>query len=193
MGLKKNQDQTAEERANLYKLLSLIYIKEPVQELLELLNEVGIRSAKRLEDLVIEYTRLFIGPGKHISPYESVHRKEDGGCLWGESTVQVKRIIETAGLKYKNEFSGVPDHIGAEFEFMQKLIGLEIDAIEKKDTHGQGQSQKIQKKFFNEHLVHWVPIFCNKIKQTARLDFYKQAAELTEDFMAKEKMLFDGE
>lgn len=96
----------------IYSLIIGIHLEED----LTCLNE-----AKLLEDLAIEYSRLFIGPGRHISPHESVHLKEEGGrgLLWGEAAVKVKKFIEFSGLHYKPEYSGMPGHISVELEFMQ--------------------------------------------------------------------------
>jgi TorA maturation chaperone TorD len=174
-----------EERSSIYQLLASVYLREPDGKLTELFAKAGLDPKVALDDLAVEYTRLFIGPGKHIAPYESVHRPGDTGMLWGESTAAVKRFIEASGLKYKSTFTEMPDHIGAEFEFMQKLIALEAE--------GDKKSRQIQKKFFEEHLLRWVPNFCRKVKEEARLDFYKEAAEMTEEFMIKEKEVLSGE
>jgi len=106
-------------RSNLYGLLSLIYNRELTAETLrelkkpefrETLSKLNIQlggdffnkpEEELLLDLTLEYTRLFIGPGRHISPHESVYRedKEGKGLLWGEATVEVREIIEGAGLE----------------------------------------------------------------------------------------------
>lgn len=173
-----------EERSGIYQLLAVVYLREPENKLLELFAKAGLDPKVGIDDLAEEYTHLFIGPGKHIAPYESVHRPDDTGMLWGRSTAAVKRFIEASGLKYKSTFAEMPDHIGAEFEFMQKLIALEAE--------GDKRSRQIQKRFFEEHL-RWIPDFCRKVKEEARLDFYKEAAEMTEEFMIKEKEVLSGE
>ena len=52
------------------------------------------------ENLAIEFTRLFFGPGPHVSPHESIYAEVDGeaGGLYGAKTVEVKKFIETTGL-----------------------------------------------------------------------------------------------
>ena len=80
----------------------------------EVLSEMGFQyeifsqkdQDQLLEDLAVEYARLFLGPAKHISPHESIHHQRDDGdwgSHWGGSTVEVKKFIESTGLEYKTE------------------------------------------------------------------------------------------
>jgi len=137
------------------------------------------------ESLAIEYTRLFIGPGSHISPHESVFVNVDGseGGLWGEKTVEVKKFIETAGFDYLPDFSGLPDHIGAELEFMQKLAETEAHLWSDCEAERADWCLKVQKKFVDEHLSKWVPDFCEKVIEKAEMPFYTEMAKVTRSFI----------
>jgi TorA maturation chaperone TorD len=144
---------------------------------------------KLVEDMAVEYTRLFLGPGKHISPHESVHHERDDGDwgrLWGKSTVEVKKFIKTAGLEYKSEYHGLPDHISVELEFMQELTKRETQAWKEKDREGAIYCLKIEKKFIEEHLAPWIPVFCEKVIALAELSFYREMAKLTKWFIELE-------
>ncbi|MBI5049424.1 MAG: molecular chaperone TorD family protein [Nitrospirae bacterium] len=204
----KDMAETARQRSNIYGLLATIYHKEPTKELLrqikeptflDVLSEQGIQLGddflqrdedELINDLAVEYTRLFLGPGKHISPHESVHHERgdgDWGRFWGKDTVLVKKFIETAGLEYKSEFTGMPDHISVELEFMQKLTEREAQAWEENDDNGALYCLKIEEKFIREHLIKWVPIFCDKVIKETTLSFYKEMAKLTKSFIEFEK------
>lgn len=204
--VKKNVE-TAEARSNIYSFLSIIYRAEVTENLLKQIKETDMLSTlsdigasfekdflerpdkELIEDLAVEYTRLFLGPGKHISPHESIyHERGDGdwGNLWGADTVAVKKFIETAGLEYKDEYTGMPDHIGVEFEFMGGLIKREIEAWKDNDREGAVYCLKIQKKFVDEHLAAWVPVFCEKVVEHAELSFYREIAKLTGNFLKNE-------
>jgi len=139
-----------------------------------------------LEDLAVEYARLFLGPGKHISPHESIHhQREDGqwGNLWGKSTAEVKKLIEATGLSYTDDYKGLPDHISVEFEFMQQLTQREERAWKDADADKATACRQIEKKFIEEHLVHWIPNFCEKVIQEAELPFYRSLGALTRSFI----------
>ena len=202
----QNKAEGARIRSNIYGFLSSMFREEITAERLrqikgpdikEVLSEMGIQyeifskkdQDQLLEDLAVEYARLFLGPDKHISPHESVHHQRDDGdwgTHWGGSTVDVKKFIETAGLEYKQEYSGMPDHISTEFDFMKEAVGREAQAIEEKDWEGALYCQKMEKKFIYDHLIKWIPAFCDKITSQAELSFYGDLADVTKKFIALE-------
>jgi TorA maturation chaperone TorD len=203
-----SSDPLANFRSTIYGFLAAIYRQEVSSDLLQqikdprflgVLTKLGIElnngffkkpEKKLLEDLAVEYARLFLGPGKHISPHESVHHKKEGvqsGQLWGELTAEVKRIIESSGLEYKSEFTGMPDHISVELEFMQQVILREEQAWQDDDKQTALLCLKNEKKFVDEHLFRWVPDFCEKVIETADWPFYREMARLTRSFIEFEK------
>ncbi len=201
-------DVTAENRSYSYGFLSIVYLQEPTREfiksfresnLLDVLNKSDLLfnrtinndvSDKHLNNLVLEYTRLFIGPGKHISPYESVYRDNED-ALWSETTVEVKNFIESLGLEYSYNWSGLPDHIGVELEFMQRLTCHEKEAWTQEDKKQAIHCLEFEKRFVDEHLSQWVPTFCDKVKEETRVAFYGEIADLTRQFIDFDSKLID--
>jgi TorA maturation chaperone TorD len=43
--------------------------------------------------------------------------------------------------------------------------------------------RQIEKKFIEEHLIRWVPAFCEMVIQEAELPFYQAVAALTRSFI----------
>ena len=197
----------AGERSNIYGFLALVYQREPDAALLDILGkqdaalkDLGVdlgtpagsgNGIDILEELSVEYTRLFLGPGRHISPYESVWR-EAGGAHWGKSTSEVKNFIETLGLNYTEEWTGLPDHIGVELELMEKLVEHEKKVRVEKDMKTVLLCLEIQKRFMDEHIFKWVPGFCEKVIEESREDFYRQIAMLTKQFVEFDRKQIDG-
>ena len=198
----------ADFRSTIYGLLAAIYRQEVSSDLLQqikdpqflgVLTQLGIElnngffkkpEKELLDALAVEYARLFLGPGKHISPHESVHHKKEGtqsGQLWGESTAEVKKIIESSGLEYKTEYTGLPDHISVELEFMQQVILREDQAWQDNEKETALLCQENEKKFVDDHLFRWVPDFCEKVATEADLPFYREMARLTRAFIEFEK------
>lgn len=203
----------ADHRSNIYGLLALIYRREVTPDLLcqikdprflGVFTDLGIEGIeaflqsseeKLIGDLAVEYARLFLGPGKHISPHESVHhQREDGdwGTLWSAATVEIKKFIETTGLKYELDYKGMPDHISVEFEFMEALARREARAWAESDEEIALSCVAMQKKFLEEHLTQWIPDFCEKVIRQAELPFYRAVAELTRGFIEFEKQEFSS-
>jgi len=204
----ENIKKLAEHRSSIYGFLAAIYRQELTSELLqqmkahrfqEVLSNLGVKlnngffqnsEKELLEKLAIEYTRLFVGPGKHISPHESVQHKKEGvqsGQLWGELTTEVKKIIESSGLEYTSEYTGMPDHISVELEFMQQVVRRESQAWEADDDETARLCLKNEKIFIDEHLCGWIPKFCEKVIEAAEMTFYREMARLTLSFIEFEK------
>jgi TorA maturation chaperone TorD len=140
--------------------------------------EADLGKDRLVEELGCEYTRLFIGPGRHIGPYESLHRSDYPPEHWGPSTAEVKRFIEHHGLGYEDGFKGMPDHISAEFQFISMLADAEADAVEQAENEKVDQAREIQRIFHREHIARWVPVFCDKVVELANLAFYRDFARM---------------
>lgn len=196
---------TAMERSRLYGLLAAVFHREPGADLLgrikapdlaQALSDGGLdlgqeffeKADKDLrEQLAIEFTRLFCGPGPHISPHESVQIKRGSGTLWGEETVVVKRTIEAAGFDFDKEFNGIPDHVSVELEFLEKLVSMEAQAWSREDYAGAENALLWQHQFIAKHAGKWMPVFCRKVSKKAQMPFYVAFASLLRRFLAGEK------
>lgn len=195
-------------RANVYGLLADIFRDEPSDSLLSKLREPVFSgalhalslsldemfektsNAQLVEDLALEFTRLFIGPGSHISANESMHveaRFGEPNAYWGPQTVEVKKFMEAAGLQVADTFGGMPDHISAEFEFMQQLL------LKEGEEWADGKRElalnilHIEMQFYDEHLSQWISNFCGKVIGASEHPFYAQFAEVTKGFIEFEK------
>ncbi|GMQ75160.1 MAG: molecular chaperone TorD family protein [Gammaproteobacteria bacterium] len=195
----------ATERSNLYGFLAAVYREEPTPgflrhlrdpSFLQVLAAAGVvldRDLLRLpeeelvSELALEHTRLFLGPGKHVSPHASVHLPEGGGSLYGAPTVAVKRFIESTGVQYRPDYGGLPDHISVELEFMQQVVLAEAAAWGSLDCEQARTCLSVEKEFLDTHLAGWVPIFCEKVCQRAELSFYWQMAQMTQEFLRMER------
>ncbi len=209
----KDRAEQAQQRSNIYGFLARVYRKELTSEMLarikdprfkEVLADLevtlgdeffSVPEGELIENLSVEYTRLFLGPGKHISPHESVHHERDDGdwgALWGASTVDVKKFIESLGLEYKETDRSIPDHISVELEMMQKVIAKEAEEWNKKGRKEAQHYVKIEKMFMEDHIMKWIPQFCDKVIAEAELSFYREMAELTKIFLALETEEING-
>lgn len=200
-----SEARTAIEVCHLYGLLASLFRAEPTHELLQVLRspelsqlftEAGFNIEEDLaeigdddtllEKLAVEFTALFLGPGGHISPHESVHADPAGGSLWGDETVAVKRFIEGLDLAFTEEYTGLPDHISVELDLMANLVGHEAQGWEQNDLTRAANALAYQQDFMQEHLLRWVPLFCRKVIEIADLAFYRGVARMTRDFLASE-------
>lgn len=204
--------QTSEEKARiaverkmLYSLLAAVFRSEMSEDILRgLLNpdflselmDAGFEiksltelkpGVELLEELAEEFSRLFMGPGKHVAPYESVHINGENGNLWGPETSAVKRFIEQSGFDYNENFHGLPDHISVELEFMAHLVSTEAESWQNNDVAEAENSISFQIEFLSQHLSLWTKPFADKVCELAELPVYSQMAMLTHSFVEYEK------
>lgn len=198
---KGNLNAELESRQGLYRLFGHLLSKEIDQPLLEELkkpelaaaiNELGICLDELssdddliLECLAIEFARLFLGPGKHISPHESVQIGKDG-ILNDATTARVSHFIEVAGYEFRSDSKRYPDHICSEFEFMEALIGKQAKALADGDLEEAETSEMLQDEFLKQHLVPWIPLFCDEIEQSSKLPLYKSLGRAVSAFIKME-------
>ncbi len=201
---RQDKADEANHRSHVYGLLATVYRQEITSDLLRrikdpqflgVLSRLGVEFQSDflekpeevlLEDLAVEYAMLFVGPGKHISPHESVHHEiEEGkwGQLWGDATVAVKKFIEATGLNYDPAYKGIPDHISVELELMEMLSRREAQAWSEGNQEEALSLLEVELRFVRNHLSCWVPTFCDKIVAAAELSFYRELAALTRRFI----------
>ncbi|MFQ6072669.1 MAG: molecular chaperone [Methanosarcinales archaeon] len=188
--------ELSQARGNMYQFFSTIYLREPskdfIKKILERefinnLSEIFKKGAKCLKNfaetfdgkleqydaLVVEYNSLFNVPlEQYVAPYESAYRE---GLLYIHA-VEVKKFYEANGFSISEDYKDLPDHVGLELEFMGHLC-------ERGDLEAQ-------KKFFEDHLIKWVPNLCEEIIKKSESDFYKGIARITKEFLEMEKGLF---
>ncbi len=200
MGTERNTEaEIAAARSRVYHLLAEVFRAEPGPALVEMLrgrefqvvlDELGLTVGQDfaatpipplLEGLAVEHTRLFIGPGPHLSPNESVHVRKEGRAgaqFWGPETAEVRVFMAEVGLSLAEDFTGMPDHVTAEFEFMARLAEHEAELWNRHDEPAARRCRAIQQRFLREHVAQWVPGFCDKVAGSTRLDFYRGIAKL---------------
>jgi putative dimethyl sulfoxide reductase chaperone len=193
--------QMALSRAGIYRLLGRLFRSEIDEALLEQLQSSPLRESlvslgfdplegdrpELLQVLAEDYTQLFIGPGKHLPPYASAHKKIGEGLLNGLEAAALRRFIMGTGFEFVDSFTDFPDHISAELEYMETLVQHEHDALLRSDTLEVGHSRIIQKNLFDDFLDTWIPQYCERVKEKAGHALYQQLADCTSDFLAVER------
>jgi len=143
-------------------------------------------SAEGPESLLVDYTRLFLGPSKAIaSPYGSVWMSGEN-ALMQDSTMAVLALYHEGGFEVDDDFRELPDHIAAELEFLYLLIYRENQAHRASEPESPASVAGLRKRFLNEHLGSWIAPFTAAVKAGARSDFYRELAELTDRFVKME-------
>jgi TorA maturation chaperone TorD len=143
-------------------------------------------SSEEPESLLVDYTRLFLGPSHIVAkPYGSVWL-EDENTLMGDSTMAVQELYHEGGFEIDEDFRELPDHIAAELEFLYLLIYHENEGHRKGEPEALKAAAGLRRRFLDEQLGLWIGPFTAAVKAGAQTGFYRQLAELTDRFVKME-------
>ncbi|MEN8200368.1 MAG: molecular chaperone TorD family protein [Thermodesulfobacteriota bacterium] len=128
------------------------------------------RSEDPLEDLQVEYTRLFINGVPHVvaPPYGSVYIDKS---LQGKFAGDTLAFYHEKGFGMEDD-ADLPDHLIHELEFLSLLA-------EEEDFGGE---EEFLKKLFRP----WYGIFLSRVEEGAHHPFYRVVVQLI-DFFTKEE------
>lgn len=140
-------------------------------------------AGSALQDLKVEYTRLFVGPGPAVAaPYESVYldgtAKGQPGTVMGESTLAVQREYDREGLQLSPDHRDLPDHVAVELEFLYYLCNAEAEAWRRGDPDEARRLRNRQREFLGRHLSRWLPELADRVARGSRHPFYRTLAAL---------------
>lgn len=143
-------------------------------------------AAESLENLLIDYTRLFLGPvDAPARPYGSIWLGPDKLAMQ-ETTMAVLALYEEGGFEIAEDFRELPDHIAAELEFLYLLLFRESRG-QGSDAAGEaGDPAELRKRLITEHLGRWAGPFTEAVRTHAQCAFYRELGELTGRFVAME-------
>lgn len=191
--------------AKIFALLSNLYLCKPTKEALQnwkaLLSEsvpdslsrlkdaidkIDLYSEQEIEDLIWEYTRLFIGPYKlPCPPWESVYTSGKK-LMMQEAYDEVQDFYSEVGLEIGNPNIMI-DHIGAELNFLG-ILHKKMDVDPEKRLY----YRDIAKRFMDEHATRWIPQFTADMEQAAVSKLYKALAQVTRDFIMIERKYLEA-
>jgi len=198
-----------EQRKNLYKLLSRVFLKEMSEDSLK--NIESMKNFSELfpsyseweertkssryklinESLNVDFTDVTI---MHLIPYESFYVREDARIESGGANPIVQTYNEfdyRVNLDVARTVSG--DHIGIELEFMAMLVDAQIKASDSGDKDAVKVLVSEEYKFLKEHLLAFAPMYLLAVYEQARTPFYKDSAKLALEFMLEDFEYLKGE
>lgn len=198
----RDHRNTGYARARAYKLFSECYYPpdalalDPAERLVQEVGGIcpeavaaldlmaaGLAAAGGAAELAVDHARLFVGPFALLAPpYGSVYLDGERR-LMGSSTLEVEGCYREAGLEVAAGFSGTPDHVAAELEFMHFLAVKELQARSADDPVRVSHFRGTQRAFLARHLGAWVPDFTRSVEAQAGTLFYRGLAAATRLFV----------
>lgn len=146
-------------------------------------------AAEGHDGLLLDYTRLFLGPNLIIAkPYGSVWL-EGASTVMGDSTMEALELYREGGFDVSADFREVPDHVAVELEFLYLLIYRENEALRNADAEALRAKAALRKRFLTKHLGRWMSPFTAAVIAGAQSNFYRRLARLSDGFVAMETRL----
>ena len=143
-------------------------------------------AAEGTQELLLDYTRLFLGPAHIVAkPYGSIWL-EGQDSLMGKSTIEVVALYREGGFELDDDFREPPDHIAAELEFLYLLIYRENEARRNGKSDAMQAGVALRKRFLDAHLGRWIGPFTAAVRAGAQSAFYRQLADLSDRFVRME-------
>ncbi|MGB3212647.1 MAG: molecular chaperone TorD family protein [Desulforhopalus sp.] len=152
---------------SLYGLLDVLGGEEE-KKLLQ--AELG-QSKDFLEDLQVEYTRLFINGIPHVAapPYGSVYLEK---TLRGKYSDEILAYYQSLGYDLTKD-ADLPDSLIHQLEFLSLLA--------------EDQNRDAEEEFLDRFFLPWYPIFASNVKEEAQHPFYKIIISFIDFFTKEEK------
>jgi TorA maturation chaperone TorD len=161
-------------------------IQDGVRQIRAYLSDCAMLPADQvLEDLAVERTRLLRGIKRGYGPpppYESVYKAEESDGIW-RTIAEIKRCYAAAGAGLPADSGEMADHIGLELDFLRYLAEKETQAWRSGREAEADQWREREDSFLRDHIVTWVPRFCDLMCADATLGFYQGLAAVTKGFV----------
>lgn len=193
----------ARDRMLTYQLLSSLLFSEPTVEMLAALRSSPSREGKLGEylselpeddaaleparvDVAADFAALFLGMSANpVAPYESVYTSPER-LLMQDARDEVLASYRQNGFQQAEGQHLPEDHAATELEFMAKLCEREMMGLQEGDAMAVGEARAAQAAFLKDHLMAWMPRFCDDVQARAATGLYAGVAEMLAQVLAAE-------
>jgi TorA maturation chaperone TorD len=151
----------------LYDLLLALGATEETALLQQTFNE----STNPLEDVQVEYTRLFINGTPHVvaPPYAGIYQDRS---LRGVTSEKIQKFYLDCGYRLTGT-DELPDSLVHQLEFLSWLA--------------TDQKPEEEAEFLRLYFLPWFPIFAARVKEEAKHPFYPVILHIIEFFTKEEE------
>ena len=166
-------------------------ISTEIQKGLNLVKSYGPKKDRIDEEILTnlakEWTRLFRGVVRDgiLPPYESLYRPKR---LRKKPAQEVNRLFSKMGIQVPEEWHQPSDYIGVELDFMRFLCEEESRRRDDGERKALREAVEAEKSFLEGHIALWVPIFCERMLEEAREEYYLGIAHLTLGFVGFDRL-----
>ncbi len=165
------------ELAPVYRFLGRLWLREADEEAMKTWRIVSDTIAadngiedESLNDLSIEYCRLFVGPRDHFPPFQSVWQQ---GQLNGTACISMERFLSHTGYTSQHDLGDIPpDHFGLQLDVFGWML-------EQQMSSSDPCIFEVVDEFRRAHVL-WSGVLLKRVEQAAETDLYQQLARTTQ-------------
>lgn len=125
-----------------------------------------------VEEVSVEFTKLFIGPPAPAAPpWETMNREEGVSVGFGQPTFDMQAILRDMGLEVSNENNQYADHIGLEL--------LTLSEMCRRAAAGSGEGSDVDaatigdiRTFVADHPLGWIPALHDNVRDECDNGYY---------------------
>jgi len=192
--------------ANVFRMVSGMFLAEPSQELLDQLaldetweiisifvppsgyqelQDLALNRQFTISELRLAFHSLFAVPlGAYVFPFESCYRvATPPGPLMGPPAVEVQSAYAAAGFAVSPEAAEPPDHVGLELAFVAELLDRYATTQDEADHKTAARLAAQIHSFCRDHLNRWLPALGNRISESGVSTFYAAVGRLAVDLV----------
>lgn len=143
----------------------------------------AVQAAFSMDDesvvLAIEFTRLFGGISESyggLPPFESVVRE---GRWGGDTVLALVAAYTDADIVPPLPEASPVDHLAAELRFLAIACHREGESWQADNTQSAMDWVRRERDFLDQHVLRWVPEYCEKAESMAETAFYRALLVLT--------------
>ena len=188
-------------RRDLYALAARVFAAEADEALLAQLGSVQVAAGEptgfvfvepdlaargpvhAVEELAVEYCRLFIGPQPVCAPYASAARGE--ALMGGRARTRLEDFMQRHAIELADGARiASPDHVAIELSLLAELC----DELASDPTDAAEVLAAIRE-LLRDHVLPWVPDFLERIERETTRALYRATAQLVALVLAEERAL----
>ncbi|NOQ13878.1 MAG: hypothetical protein GQ583_05260 [Methyloprofundus sp.] len=175
----------ADERSHIYWFLSDCFLQMPTATSSSDIAQALQIPADGLDELELqkEFTRLFRGIQEGYgppSPYESLYRCSEFPTDIVEAVLS---YFQAAGFDAAEICVEPADFLASELKLMGLLAFKEHQCIQKGNSEQGRLYTDLQHQFLHNHLMIWVPEYCQILIGASRVEYYRYLARYLSAFL----------
>lgn len=133
-----------------------------------------------LQALLVDYTRLFIGPAHTLaSPFEATWAGRGGAS----PQAPILALYAEGGFEVADDFQNLPDHVAAQLEFLYLLLFRQAQALQVGDIDTLPRWEALEHRLLRQHLGAWFAPFAAAIRDGAETLYFRRLADAAERFV----------